>query len=230
MAEKILVVDDEQPIADILKFNLEREGYDVLLAYDGESAVELALSEMPDVVILDIMLPGHDGFEACQRIRRRSAVPIIMLTAKEAEPDRIRGLDEGADDYVVKPFSPGELAARVKAVLRRTQGSMSRAGDGDVLYCGDLSIDLADQRVHRSERQLDLTTREFALLAYLARRAGHVFTREHLLREVWGYAYPGDIRTVDVTVRRLREKVEDSPSDPRVLLTKRGVGYYFRKF
>lgn len=229
MAEKVLVVDDERPIADILKFNLEREGYQVMVAYDGESAVDLALRELPDVVVLDIMLPGVDGFEACRRIRQRSAVPIIMLTAKEAESDKVKGLEFGADDYVTKPFSPRELVARVRAILRRAQGSMSRSGDGDVIYHGDLMIDLANHRIFRGDRELDLTPREFELLAYLARNAGRVYNRETLLAEVWGYTYPGDIRTVDVTVRRLREKIEDDPSDPRFLLTKRGVGYYFRQ-
>ena len=230
MPEKILVVDDERPIADILKFNLEREGYQVLLAYDGEAAVELALRELPDVIVLDIMLPGLDGFEACRRIRERSAVPIIMLTAKEEESDKVQGLELGADDYVTKPFSPRELVARVRAILRRAQGSMSATEDSGRIYCADLLIDLPNHRVFRADREVDLTPREFDLLAYLAQHAGRVFTRETLLREVWGYTYPGDIRTVDVTVRRLREKIEDDPSDPKFLLTKRGVGYYFRKF
>ncbi|HEX6988137.1 MAG TPA: response regulator [Bacillota bacterium] len=229
MAEKILVVDDERPIADILKFNLEREGYQVLLAYDGETAVDLALRELPDVVVLDIMLPGVDGFEACRRIRQRSAVPIIMLTAKETENDKVQGLDVGADDYMTKPFSPRELVARVRAILRRSQGSMSRAGNSDCIYHGDLTIDLANHRIFRGDGELDLTPREFELLAHLARNPGKVYSREVLLAEVWGYTYPGDIRTVDVTVRRLREKIEDDPSDPRFLLTKRGVGYYFRQ-
>ena len=230
MAEKVLVVDDERPIADILKFHLEREGYQVVVAYDGGEAVKMALSELPDVIVLDIMLPGLDGFEACREIRRRSAVPIIMLTAKESENDKVKGLDLGADDYVTKPFSPRELVARVKAILRRAQGVLEPVGDDRRLYCGELVIDRDNYRVFKAGREVNLTTREFALLDYLAGQAGRVFTREHLLREVWGYQYPGDIRTVDVTVRRLREKIEDDPSEPRYLLTKRGVGYYFRKF
>ncbi|HEY8449729.1 MAG TPA: response regulator [Bacillota bacterium] len=230
MPEKVLVVDDEPPIAEILRFNLEREGYQVITAYDGEQAVQMALSELPDVVVLDIMLPGIDGFEACRRIRRRSAVPIIMLTAKEAERDKIHGLDLGADDYVTKPFSPQELIARIKAILRRAQGALEQSDDDGRIYCGELLIDCQNHRVFKAEREVNLTAREFALLEYLARHAGRIFSREHLLREVWGYQYPGDIRTVDVTVRRLREKIEDDPGEPRFLLTKRGVGYFFRKF
>lgn len=229
-SEKVLVVDDESPIADILKFNLEREGYHVLLAHDGEQAVDLALTELPDLVVLDIMLPGLDGFEACRLIRERSAVPIIMLTAKETENDKVRGLELGADDYLTKPFSPRELVARVRALLRRTQGSMSQAEGEERIYCGDMMIDLVNRRVYRAERETELTPREYELLAFLAARAGQVFARETLLEQVWGYQYPGDIRTVDVTVRRLREKIEDDPSQPKFLLTKRSVGYYFRKF
>lgn len=230
MAEKVLVVDDERPIADILRYNLEREGFQVITAYDGDEAVEMALSEMPDVIVLDIMLPGRDGFDACRAIRSRSSVPIIMLTAKEAESDKIRGLDLGADDYVTKPFSPQELIARIRAVLRRAQGALGVEADERHIYCGELLIERDNHRVFKGSREIDLTAREFALMEYLAARPGKVFSREHLLKEVWGYEYPGDIRTVDVTVRRLREKIEDDPSEPRYLLTKRGVGYYFRKF
>lgn len=230
MSEKILVVDDERPIAEILRYNLEKEGFEVLTAYDGDQAVEMALTELPDVVILDIMLPGRDGFEACKAIRSRSSVPIIMLTAKEAESDKIRGLGLGADDYVTKPFSPKELVARIKAILRRTQGALGGESSDRHIYFGELLIDRDNHRVFKGDKELNLTTREFALMAYLASQPGRVYTREHLLKEVWGYQYPGDIRTVDVTVRRLREKIEDDPSEPRYLLTKRGVGYYFRKF
>lgn len=230
MSDKVLVVDDERPIAEILRYNLEREGFQVIIATDGDEAVTKALTELPDVVVLDIMLPGRDGFEACQAIRSRSSVPIIMLTAKEAESDKIRGLDLGADDYMTKPFSPQELVARIKAILRRTKGALGGESDGRNIYCGDLLVERDNQRVFKADREINLTTREYALLEYLASQAGRIFTREHLLREVWGYQYPGDIRTVDVTVRRLREKIEDDPSEPRYLLTKRGVGYYFRKF
>lgn len=230
MAEKILVVDDERPIADILKFNLERAGYQVETAYDGDQALQVALAELPDLIILDIMLPGKDGFEVCRQIRRRSTVPIIMLTAKEAETDKIQGLDEGADDYVTKPFSPGEVVARVRALLRRSQGSMSAAGDQDQIYCGHLTIDLKGHQVLKDDQQIELTAREFELLKYLAQHPGQVFSRETLLEDVWGYRYHGDIRTVDVTIRRLREKIEDHPGDPRFILTKRGAGYYFRKY
>lgn len=230
MAQTVLVVDDEQPIADILKFNLEKAGYRVLIADNGKQAVELALSAMPDVVLLDIMLPELDGFAVCEAIRARSAVPIIMLTAKEAEADKIRGLQLGADDYVTKPFSPDEVLARIQANLRRVNGMAGPATQGGTLYCGDLVIEPDNHRVYKRGQEVELTTREFALLAFLAQRPGQVFSREYLLKEVWGYAYPGDIRTVDVTVRRLREKIEDKPSEPVFLLTKRGAGYYFRKF
>ncbi|HLS89546.1 MAG TPA: response regulator [Sphingobacteriaceae bacterium] len=230
MAEKILVVDDERPIADILKFNLERAGYQVETAYDGDEALQVALADLPDLIILDIMLPGKDGFEVCREIRRRSAVPIIMLTAKEAETDKIQGLDEGADDYVTKPFSPAEVVARVRALLRRSQGSMSVNNAADHIYCGHLTIDLKGHQVLKGEQQIELTTREFELLKYLAQHPGQVFSRETLLEDVWGYRYHGDIRTVDVTIRRLREKIEEHPGDPRFILTKRGAGYYFRKF
>lgn len=230
MAEKILVVDDERPIADILKFNLERAGYQVETAYDGDQALQVALADLPDLIILDIMLPGKDGFEVCREIRRRSTVPIIMLTAKEAETDKIQGLDEGADDYVTKPFSPGEVVARVRALLRRSQGSMSANSDPDHIYCGHLTIDVKGHQVLRDDQQIELTTREFELLKYLAQHPGQVFSRETLLEDVWGYRYHGDIRTVDVTIRRLREKIEEHPGDPRFILTKRGAGYYFRKY
>lgn len=230
MAETILVVDDERPIADILKYNLERAGYHVVTAYDGEAALTSALANLPSLVILDIMLPGKDGFEVCREIRRRSAVPIIMLTAKEAETDKVQGLDVGADDYVTKPFSPREVVARVRALLRRSQGSMSQAGADDQIYCGHLTIDLRGHQVLKDAQQIDLTGREFELLQHLAQHPGQVFSREVLLEDVWGYQYHGDIRTVDVTVRRLREKIEENPSDPRFILTKRGAGYYFRKF
>lgn len=228
LAETILVVDDEQPIADIIRYNLEREGFRVVVAGDGREAVERALAELPALVVLDVMLPGLDGFEVCRELRRRTSVPILMLTAREAESDKVLGLELGADDYVTKPFSPRELVARVKALLRRSQGNLATA-DAHRLYFGDLVLDLDACTVYRGERPVELTAREFELLRYLARNPGKVFTREVLLRDVWGYQYPGDVRTVDVAIRRLREKIEDDPSDPRFVLTKRGVGYYFRR-
>lgn len=229
MALKILVVDDEQPIADILKFNLEKEGYEVICAYDGEEAIELAEAEEPDLVLLDIMLPNKDGNEVCREIRKTQTMPIIMLTAKDDEIDKVLGLELGADDYVTKPFSNRELIARVKANLRRQQ----QAPDDAVkptkdIHIGRLVIHPDAYSVSRDGGHIDLTHREFELLHYLARHIGQVMTREHLLETVWGYDYFGDVRTVDVTVRRLREKIEENPSNPAWIVTRRGVGYYLR--
>lgn len=229
MSQKILVVDDEQPIADILKFNLEKEGYQVVCAYDGDEAVELAESEKPDLILLDIMLPNRDGNEVCREIRKTQSVPIIMLTAKDSEIDKVLGLELGADDYVTKPFSNRELIARVKANLRRQQ----QLPDDQVkttkdIEIGNLIIHPDAYSVTRNGDQIELTHREFELLHYLARHIGQVMTREHLLETVWGYDYFGDVRTVDVTVRRLREKIEEEPSNPAWIVTRRGVGYYLR--
>lgn len=229
MSARILVVDDEQPIAEILKFNLEREGYTVDVAYDGAAAVELARALAPDLVILDIMLPERDGFSVCREIRQFSSVPIIMLTAKEAEMDKVLGLELGADDYVTKPFSPREVLARVRAILRRVQPPDSGDPAGKVIRGGELTIHLSSYEVTRGSRQIDLTPREFELLRFLATNPGQVFTREALLREVWGFDYFGEVRTVDVTVRRLREKIETNPAQPEYIRTKRGVGYYFQR-
>lgn len=230
MSQKILVVDDEQPIADILKFNLEKEGYEVVCAYDGDEAVELAETESPDLVLLDIMLPNKDGNEVCREIRRTQQMPIIMLTAKDAEIDKVLGLELGADDYVTKPFSNREVVARVKANLRRqeTLADDSVKATKDI-HIGQLTIHPDAYAVTRYGEQLDLTHREFELVHYLARHMGQVMTREHLLETVWGYDYFGDVRTVDVTVRRLREKIEENPSNPTWIVTRRGVGYYLRK-
>lgn len=229
MGEKILVVDDERPIADILKFNLEKEGYQVVTAYNGPEALRKAEEEQPDLVILDIMMPEMDGFVVCQQIRRRSSVPIIMLTAKQEEVDKVLGLELGADDYVTKPFSPRELTARVKALFRRIQG-INGTTEPRRLEIDDLTIDLAGYEVLKNSAPVELTLREFELLKFLALNPGQVFSRESLLEKVWGYEFPGDTRTVDVTVRRLREKIEDDPGDPSYLLTRRGVGYFFRKY
>ncbi|ASK61795.1 DNA-binding response regulator [Virgibacillus phasianinus] len=229
MSQKILVVDDEQPIADILKFNLEKEGYQVVCAYDGDEAIELAEIEKPDLVLLDIMLPNKDGNEVCREIRKTQSMPIIMLTAKDSEIDKVLGLELGADDYVTKPFSNRELVARVKANLRRQQAvpddSVKTTKD---IVIGSLVIHPDAYAVTRDGEQVELTHREFELLHYLARHIGQVMTREHLLETVWGYDYYGDVRTVDVTVRRLREKIEESPSNPNWIVTRRGVGYYLR--
>ncbi|TQS76394.1 response regulator transcription factor [Ornithinibacillus gellani] len=229
MAQKILVVDDEQPIADILKFNLEKEGYEVVCAYDGDEAIELAEAENPDLILLDIMLPNRDGNEVCREIRKTKTVPIIMLTAKDSEIDKVLGLELGADDYVTKPFSNRELIARVKANLRRQQqvpdDTMKATKDIEI---GSLTIHPDAYTVSRNGEEIELTHREFELLHYLARHIGQVMTREHLLETVWGYDYFGDVRTVDVTVRRLREKIEENPSNPMWIVTRRGVGYYLR--
>lgn len=234
MADRILVVDDERPIADILKFNLEREGFEVEVAYDGEAAVAKAMQSPFNLVILDIMLPKLDGFSVCKAIRARSAVPILVLTAKEAEVDKVLGLELGADDYVTKPFSPRELLARVRAILRRmrtVEGLTHPAPQADqVLRGGNLILNLTSYEVLKGDLVIELTPREFELLRHLVSHAGQVFSREGLLQEVWGYDYYGDVRTVDVTVRRLREKIEDNPAQPEFIKTKRGIGYYFQRF
>lgn len=223
----VLVVEDEEPIADILKYTLEREGYGVLLAYDGEEAVHIAKSHRPDLLLLDIMLPEKDGFEVCREVRTFSMAPIIMLTARDSEIDKVLGLEIGADDYVTKPFSGRELVARVKANLRRMwQDHDAATVTGKKLEIGDVTIDLALYEVQRAGQNIALTHREFELLATLAAHPGMVFTRDQLLLDVWGTEYEGDLRTVDVTVRRLREKLETDPSQPEYVLTKRGVGYY----
>ncbi|MEO3945764.1 response regulator YycF [Gorillibacterium sp. CAU 1737] len=234
MQGKILVVDDEQPIADILKFNLEKEGYEVICAYDGVRAVELALNEDPDLILLDLMLPLKDGMDACREIRARSNTPIIMLTAKDSEIDKVLGLEMGADDYVTKPFGNRELLARVKAHLRRQTNNQQPAARTEPapaqegLRVHKLLIDSDTYVVYKDGAPLDLTHREFELMQYLAKNVGRVMTREHLLQAVWGYDYFGDVRTVDVTIRRLREKIEDDPSQPSYITTRRGLGYMLR--
>lgn len=237
MQGTILVVDDEQPIADILKFNLEKEGYEVICAFDGISAVDIALTRRPDLMLLDLMLPGKDGMDVCREVRAANLqIPIIMLTAKDGEIDKVLGLELGADDYVTKPFSTRELLARVKAQMRRQQkpdrasaepaGATGTGGQGLRLF--DLLIDTDMYMVYKGGEALDLTHREYELVYYLARNAGKVMTREHLLQAVWGFEYFGDVRTVDVTIRRLREKIEENPSKPEYILTRRGLGYLMR--
>ena len=227
----VLVIDDEQPIVEILKFNLIKEGYAVLEAYDGAQGLELALSKNPDLILLDVMLPKMDGFEVCRKIREKSSVPIIMLTAREEEVDKVLGLELGADDYMTKPFSVRELTARVKANLRRMtiDKASTSAGDNNIITSGELSINMERYEVKKRDVVIDITLREFELLKFLATQPEKIFTRENLLENVWGYEYYGDVRTVDVTVRRLREKIEDDPGMPRYIITKRGVGYYFNK-
>ncbi len=228
MQKLILVVEDEKPIVDILKFNLVKNGYKVIEAYDGDEGLKLAMSKEPDLILLDVMLPGLDGFGVCRRVREKSNVPIIMLTAREEEVDKVLGLELGADDYITKPFSIRELLARVKANLRRT-GSEDSAFGSDILRIDNLAIDSSRYEVVKNDEVIDLTLREFELVKFLAEQQGRIFSRETLLEKVWGYDYYGDVRTVDVTVRRLREKIEDDPANPSYIITKRGVGYYFRK-
>lgn len=228
MKSRILVVEDELPISDILKFTLEREGYDVLLAYDGDEAVKAVHAEQPDLILLDLMLPEKDGFQVCKEVRAFSDCPIIMLTARDTEVDKVLGLELGADDYVTKPFSSRELLARIKANLRRSSGDLP--GDKKQRWViGELVIDTETYEVKRNGQLIDLTHREFQVLEYMARNRGAVLTREHLLQEVWGFDYLGDVRTVDVTIRRLREKIEDDPSNPEYIVTRRGVGYSIRR-
>lgn len=228
--KKILVVDDEKPISDIISFNLINEGYQVEKAYDGEKALELFEKVQPDLVILDLMLPKVDGLEVCRQIRKESAVPIIMLTAKDSEIDKVLGLELGADDYVTKPFSNRELIARVKANLRRNALQVPETEDEENkdIQVGEIVVHQGAYIASKNGEEIELTHREFELLHYLAKNLGQVMTREHLLETVWGYDYFGDVRTVDVTIRRLREKIESVPSRPEYLMTRRGVGYFLR--
>ena len=229
MKNRVLIAEDEKPISDIIKFNLEKEGYEIITAYDGEDALKKALNEQLELIILDIMLPSMDGFEICKRVREKSSVPIIMVTAKEEEVDKILGLELGADEYITKPFSIRELVARVKANVRRQEMNINAdQQEKEIIKNKDLSIDLMKYEVKKGSTSIDLTVREFELLKFLAKQKDQVFSREQLLERVWGYEYYGDIRTVDVTVRRLREKVEDDSSNPTYIMTKRGVGYYFK--
>jgi len=232
MDKTILVVDDEKPIADILQFNLIKEGYKVICAYDGDEALERVEEEQPDLMLLDIMLPKRDGMEVCREIRKKYDFPIIMLTAKGSEIDKVLGLEMGADDYVTKPFSTRELIARVKANMRRLQVAAPAAEEAEEesneIVVGSLVIQPDAYLVMKRDEAIELTHREFELLHYLGKHIGQVMTREHLLQTVWGYDYFGDVRTVDVTIRRLREKIEDNPSHPAWIVTRRGVGYYLR--
>lgn len=232
MTANILVVDDEQAIVEILKSNLEREGYHVSAAYDGVEAVELASSKHFDVILLDCMLPRMDGFDVCRRLRASITTPIIMLTAKSEEIDKVLGLELGADDYITKPFSVREVLARVKAQLRRQslmENNDQDMAESSVYRIANLEIDNDAYSVRRDGENINLTLREFQLVSFLAKNAGTVFTREELLQEVWDYDYYGDVRTVDVTVRRTREKLEPDASNYQYIITKRGVGYYFNK-
>ncbi len=228
---KILVVDDEKPISDIIKFNLTKEGYEVVTAFDGDEALKMVYQHNPDLILLDVMLPKLDGFQVCRKVRETFNTPIIMLTAKEEEVDKVLGLELGADDYITKPFGMRELMARVKANLRRIDiDSVEQSSpQTNTIVSDSLTIDLERYEVKNKDQVIELTLREFELLKFLATQENQIFTREQLLKDVWGYEYFGDIRTVDVTVRRLREKVEEDSSNPKYILTKRGVGYYFRR-
>jgi len=229
--KKILIVDDEKNIVDILMYNLKKEGFSTVEAYDGDQAVELALSHKPDLILLDIMIPKQDGFSVCKKVRQTLNTPIIMLTAKEEELDKVLGLELGADDYITKPFSPRELMARIKANLRRSimEDTPATSSSANTISSGTLFIDIDRYEVKRDGSVIELTLREFELLKFLALQQTQIFTRETLLEKVWGYEYYGDVRTVDVTVRRLREKLERDPANPQFIMTKRGVGYYFNK-
>ena len=228
-----MIVEDEQNIVDILSFNLSREGYDTLEAYDGPTGLQLALEQNPDLILLDLMLPGMNGFDVCAKIRQSgNAIPIIMLTAREEEEDKVLGLELGADDYITKPFSMRELLARVKANIRRV-GMAPPAGTGTSAPAvqsggGRVTIDEERATVYKDGSPMDLTQREYDLIRYLAAQPGKVFSREALMEHVWNYeGYVGDVRAVDVAVRRLREKLEDDPANPQFIKTKRGMGYYF---
>ena len=223
---KILVVDDERPIAEIIKYNLQKEDFEVETAYDGDEAIKMVHKMDPDLIILDIMLPKKNGFEVLKEIRMENVMPILMLTAKEEENDKIAGLEMGADDYITKPFSNKELIARVKANLRRVRlSNVKEEMKSKIISIGNLTIDMNTYEVSKDNKIINLTNREFDLLKYLFLNAGRVFNREQLLKDVWGYEF-GDLRTVDVTVRRLREKIETE--DDKYIITKRGTGYYFK--
>jgi two-component system OmpR family response regulator len=226
MANKVLIVEDDVNLLETLKYNLRKESYDVVTAVDGAQALEVARKEKPDLIILDIMLPVLSGYEVCRILRKDTTVPILMVTAKIEEIDKVVGLEIGADDYMTKPFSMRELLARVRAMLRRVEMTKPQPGSQQPLIkIGDLEIDIARHQVFLKGSQLELSPKEFDLLAFFARNKGFVFSREQLLEKVWGYDYPGDTKTVDVHMRWLRQKIEDDPANPRWLVTVRGSGY-----
>ncbi len=225
---KILIVEDEKSISTIIAFNLKKEGFETDEALDGITGLEKALSGEHDLILLDVMLPGMDGFEILRRLREKSRVPVIMVTAREEETDKILGLDTGADDYVTKPFSVRELMSRVKANIRRSQASAEPAAaqSGDRQTFGDIAVDKKLQAVFKKGVQMELSQREYELICYFLDAPDRVISREELMEKVWGYEYYGDLRAVDVAMRRLREKLEDDPAEPRYILTRRGAGYY----
>lgn len=240
--KRILIIDDEKPIVDILTYNLQKEGYEIIEAYDGEHGYNRAMNDKPDLILLDVMLPKQDGLTVCRKIREKSSVPIIMLTAKEDVVDKIIGLEIGADDYITKPYSTRELIARIKANLRKVEAisseiTLKRIEEQEkikkeeqknvVISFGNATIDFERYLLKVEDNPIELTLREFELLKFLIQNKGQIFSREQLLEKVWGYDYYGDVRTVDVTVRRIREKIEKDSSSPEYILTKRGLGYTF---
>ena len=228
MAKKVLVVDDEKLIVKGIRFSLEQDGMEVECAYDGEEALNMAREKEYDIILLDLMLPKLNGLEVCQQIREFSNVPIVMLTAKGEDMDKILGLEYGADDYITKPFNILEVKARIKAIMRRTSRPAQAETKAKVVQVGDLKLDCDSRRVFIGSREINLTAKEFDVLELLAFNPNKVYSRENLLNIVWGYEYPGDVRTVDVHIRRLREKIEENPSEPKYVHTKWGVGYYFQ--
>ncbi len=228
MSKKVLVVDDEKLIVKGIRFSLEQDGMEVTCAYDGEEALEIAKTQAFDIILLDVMLPKMNGFEVCQQIREFSDVPIVMLTAKGEDMDKILGLEYGADDYITKPFNILEVKARIKAIMRRTTSKAAPQEAARTITSGDLSIDFDSRRVVIAGKEINLTAKEFDVLELLMVNKGKVYSREQLLKLIWGEDYPGDARTVDVHIRRLREKIEPNPSEPKYVHTKWGVGYYFK--
>ena len=227
MAKKVLVVDDEKLIVKGIRFSLEQDGMEVDCAYDGEEALKMATENVYDMILLDVMLPKMDGFQVCQSIREFSSMPIVMLTAKGDDMDKILGLEYGADDYITKPFNILEVKARIKAIMRRTAVNQPKQENSKVIEAGDLKLDCESRRLFILNKEVNLTAKEFDLLELLVNNPNKVYSRENLLNLVWGYEYPGDVRTVDVHVRRLREKIESNPSEPKYVHTKWGVGYYY---
>ena len=226
---KILVVDDEALLVKGIRFNLQQDGYEVITGCDGVEAVELARSQNPDLIVLDVMMPRLDGLGACAKIREFSEVPIILLTAKGGDMDKLLGFDHGADDYLTKPFNILELKARIRALLRRSGASAARVQETNTLSVGPIRLDLDSRNAWRGDDQVELTAKEFDVIEFLMRNPNRVYSRENLLDTIWAYEYRSDIRTVDVHIRRLREKLEENPAQPKHIMTKWGVGYYFKK-